>query len=74
VPNEFPWPSAGIFPPTPKPAPNAQADLPVGVPVLGKPGLVYSPYAKEKMIFVRAPFKHGQVVLCPYTAKKFRVP
>jgi hypothetical protein len=59
--------------PTPKPKPNAQAQLPVGRPVPGKPGLVYSPYAKGKIMNVSI-YKHGEIVLCPYTAKKFRVP
>ena len=72
------------LPPTPKPAPNAEAHLPVAHSVPGKPGLVYSPYAKGKVIAVaggvmgipnaRIEFKHGEVVVCPYTGKKFRVP
>ena len=57
----------------PKPTPTAQEKLPFGIPVPGKPGLVYSPYAKEKIIDVSG-YKHGQLVLCPYTARKFRVP
>jgi hypothetical protein len=59
--------------------------LPVAIPVPGKPGLVYSPYAKGKYIAVEGPivvggrtvtirYKHGDVVVCPYTNKKFRVP
>ncbi len=44
-----------------------------GIPVPGKPGLVYSPYAKGKIIDVSR-FKHGDVVFCWYTAKMFRVP
>ena len=59
--------------PKPKPTPTAQEKLPVGVPVSGKPGLVYSPYAKGKIMSVQG-YKHGEVVLCPYTARKFRVP
>jgi hypothetical protein len=59
--------------PKPKTMPTAQERLPVAVPVPGKPGLVYSPYAKGKIMDVE-PFKHGEVVLCPYTARKFRVP
>jgi len=62
--------------PTPKPksGKNAQAQqLPVAVPVPGKPGLVYSPYAKGKMMGVMG-YKHGEIALYPYTGKKFRVP
>jgi len=61
--------------PTPKPKPKvtAASQLPFGIPVPGKPNLVYSPYAKGKIIDVSI-YKHGETVLCPYTAKKFRVP
>lgn len=61
--------------PTPKskPSKNAQAQLPTGIPVPGKPGLVYSPYAKGKIISVSI-YKHGEIVRCPYTDKMFRVP
>src|SRR5260370_21868736 len=70
--------------PTPKPVRTAQAQLPVARPVPGMPGHVYSPYAKGKIIAVsgsvmghpemRIEYKHGEVVKCPYTGKKFRVP
>jgi hypothetical protein len=70
--------------PTPKPKATAQSELPVARPVPGMPGHVYSPYAKGKIIAVagavmgipnaRIEYKHGEVVLCPYTGKKFRVP
>jgi hypothetical protein len=71
--------------PTPKPARTAQAEkLPVARPVPDMPGHVYSPYAKGKIIAVagtvmgnpnaRIEYKHGEVVVCPYTGKKFRVP
>jgi len=58
--------------PAPKPPP-AQENLSFGIPVPGHPFLVYSPYAKGKIMDVQG-FKHGEVVLCPYTARKFRVP
>ena len=40
--------------PTAKPNPgqNADAQLPFGIPVPGKPNLVYSPYAKGKIMAV----------------------
>ena len=61
--------------PTPKPKPKAstESQLPVARLVPGNPGHVYSPYAKGKIINVGI-YKHGEIVLCPYTAKKFRVP
>jgi len=59
--------------PNSKPTQIAQEKLPVGVPLPRKPGLVYSPYAKGRVISVQA-YKHGEVVICPYTDKKFRVP
>ena len=66
-----------IFPPhvigATKPGRTASAQLPVARPVPGAPRLVYSAYAKGKYIDVSI-YKHGEVVLCPYTAKKFRVP
>ena len=58
---------------TPKPRQTAEAQLPVARSVPGNPGHVYSPYAKGKIIAVTG-YPHGTVVLCPYTAKKFRVP
>src|SRR5262245_37636519 len=70
--------------PKPKTTPTAQEKLPVGIPVPGKPGLVYSPYANGKFIAVAGSvmghpnmhieYKHGEVVRCPYTGKMFRVP
>jgi len=73
--------------PTPKPKPKAstESQLPVARLVPGNPGHVYSPYAKGKIIDVAPPtvvggrtvqvrMKRGQVVLCPYTDKMFRVP
>ena len=64
---------------------NSQVQLPVGTFVPGKPDLVYSPYATGKIIAVAGRidvgerttmirFNHGEVILCPYTLKKFRVP
>src|SRR5439155_23535561 len=69
--------------PSPNPTPHVQAQLPVAGRVPGKPGLVYSPYARGKIIAVtgsvmdipneRIEFNHGEVAVCPYTGKKFRV-
>jgi hypothetical protein len=70
--------------PTPKPRQTAEAQLPVARPVPGNPGHVYCPFGTGKIIAVsgnvmgipnaRIEYKHGEVVVCPYTGKKFRVP
>lgn len=59
-------------PPTPKPA--VREDLPYGIPVVGKKGMVYSPYAPEKGQVDVDGYKRGTRVECPYTNKHFRVP
>jgi len=49
-------------------------DLPYGIPVVGKKGSVYSPYAPEKgQVDVSGLNRHTKVE-CPYTGKSFRVP
>jgi hypothetical protein len=70
--------------PKPRPTPTAQEKLPVAVPVPGKTGLVYSPYAKGKIIAVAGSvmghpdmhieYKHGEIVRWPYNGRMFRVP
>jgi len=57
-------------PPPPKP----REDLPYGIPVVGKKGMVYSPYAPEKGQVDVDGYKRGTKVECPYTGKHFRVP
>ena len=78
-----PPPSTGnpVEPPTvtnpdpPKPPPTAvRDDLPYGIPVVGKKGMVYSPYAPEKGQVDVDGYKRGTKVECPYTGKHFRVP
>jgi hypothetical protein len=51
-----------------------QDDLPYGIPVIGKPGMVYSPYAEDKGQVDAKGLKRGTRVKCPYTGKHFRVP
>jgi hypothetical protein len=58
-----------------KPPPTAvKDDLPYGIPVVGKRGMVYSPHAPEKGQVDVEGYKRGTRVECPYTGKHFRVP
>ncbi len=59
-------------PPVTKPAQHE--DLPFGTPVVGRQGMVYSPYAPEKGVVDVEGLKRGTRVECPYTKKHFRVP
>ena len=49
-------------------------DIPVGEPVQGRPGYVYSPYAAPKRIVDVREFRAGEEVRCPITLKSFFVP
>ena len=49
------------------------SNLPFGVPVPGKEGLVYSPYFSGGYVDVKG-MPPGEKVRCPYTKKIFRVP
>ncbi len=63
------------MPSNPPPAkPLAREDLPYGIPVVGKKGFVYSPYAESKGYVDVETLKRGTRVKCPYTQKHFRVP
>ena len=69
--------------PNPKPMPHTPAQLPIAYGVPGKLGLVYSPFAKGKIVAVaggvmampnkKVESKYGEVVVCPYSGKQFRV-
>jgi hypothetical protein len=61
-------------PPATPPAPKPREDLPYGIPVVGKKGMVYSPFAPEKGQVDVDGYKRGTKVECPYTGKHFRVP
>lgn len=67
-----PTPPATDTPAPPQPKPRE--DLPYGIPVVGKKGMVYSPYAPEKGQVDVDGYKRGTKVECPYTGKHFRVP
>jgi len=58
---------------TPPPAP-AQAELPFGVAIPGRPGFVNSPYAAKHQLVDVTGLPTGMEVKCPYTGKLFRVP
>jgi hypothetical protein len=58
----------------PPAAANAQAELPFGRRVPGRPGFVYSPYASQYQLVDVAGIAPGVEVRCPYTSKLFRVP
>jgi hypothetical protein len=58
----------------PKPPAPVRDDLPYGIPVVGKKGMVYSPFAPEKGQVDVEGYKRGTRVECPYTGKHFRVP
>ena len=49
-------------------------DVPVGEPVAGRPGYVYSPFTAPKKIVDVREFKAGEEVRCPITLKSFVVP
>lgn len=59
-------------PPAVTPVPRE--DLPYGIPVVNKKGMVYSPYAEDKGQVDVDGLKRGTRVKCPYTGKHFRVP
>ena len=58
---------------TPPTAP-AQAELPFGISIPGRPGFVNSPYAAKHQLVDVTGLPTGMEVKCPYTGKLFRVP
>lgn len=74
-PNKVPESLDSSVPPAPagtEPAPREE--LPYGIPVIGKQGMVQSPYAPDKGMIDVEGFKRGTKAMCPYTGKHFRVP
>lgn len=68
-----PAPAKPMSPSAQPPAKPAD-DLPYGIAIPGRPGLVNSPYAAKNQFVDVAGLKPGQEVKCPYSGKLFRVP
>jgi len=56
------------------PAAKAKGDMPYGIPVPGRKGMVTSPYLPEGNYIDVSAFAPGSAVRDPYTGKIFRVP
>ena len=79
--NTPPPPAAGDTPPaadaTPPPAdvsPAVPTEIPFGTPVMGRKGLVHSPYASDQGMVDVTDLPAGAKVKCPFTGKIFRIP
>ena len=59
--------------PKPVAKPNREG-LPVGIPVQGKPGFIYSPFDQGKRMIDVTGITTGTEVMCPYAGKKLLVP
>ncbi|HWB03801.1 MAG TPA: hypothetical protein VG796_12315 [Verrucomicrobiales bacterium] len=69
-----PAPPATPPPESPPPSKTLREELPFGTPVVGRKGMVYSPYAPERGQVDVAGLKRGTRVKCPYTGHHFRAP
>lgn len=58
----------------PAPAATAPQEIPQGVPIVGRPGFVNSPFAAKHQLVDVTGLPVGMEVKCPYTGKLFRVP
>src|SRR6266487_286275 len=63
-----------VLPASAVPAGKAQGDMPYGIPVPGRKGMVASPYLPEGNYVAVSAFAPGSAVKDPYTGKIFRVP
>ena len=61
-------------PPGGPPDSRPRDELPYGIPIPDKPGMVQSPYAPDKGMVDVEDLKRDTRVRCPYTGKHFRVP
>ena len=67
-------PAATLLPASAAPAEKAKGDLPYGIPVPNRKGMVTSPYLPEGNYVDVSAFAPGTAVKDPYTGKLFRVP
>jgi hypothetical protein len=63
-----------VLPASTAPAAKAKGDMPYGIPVPGRKGMVTSPYLPEGNYIDVSAFAPGSAVKDPYTGKIFRVP
>jgi len=63
-----------VLPASAAPAAKAKGDMPYGIPVPSRKGLVISPYLPEGNYIDVSAFLPGAAVRDPYTGKIFRVP
>ena len=80
APEETPQPAKeekstpSMLPASAAPAEKAKEDMPYGIPVPGRKGMVTSPYLPEGNYIDVSAFAPGSAVKDPYTGKIFRVP
>ena len=80
VPEETPQPAKeekstpSMLPASAAPVQKAKGDMPYGIPVPGRKGIVTSPYLPEGNYIDVSAFVPGSAVKDPYTGKIFRVP
>src|SRR6266567_1602379 len=67
-------PAATLLRASAAPAEKAKGDLPYGIPIPGRKGMVTSPYLPEGNYIDVSAFAPGSAVKDPYTGKLFRVP
>ena len=63
-----------VLPASAAPVEKAKGDMPYGIPVPGRKGMVTSPYLPEGNYIDVSAFAPGSAVKDPYTGKIFRVP